>query len=231
MSDAVLITAAGTSQRMQIGKKEYLPFSSSDSEQSVLSEVVFRFAQSKLFSVILITVPSGDEEKAEQMVKKDLRVVPFFENKALKIIFAEGGATRKESVFKGLQALTAENPDFVFVHDGARPWISQALLKTIVEKTHELGAVVPAIPVIDTQKEIDETGKIIKHLERKTIKAVQTPQGFPFLKLLAAHASAAGDDKAYTDDSEIYALFAGDVYICEGERENKKVTFPEDLGY
>jgi 2-C-methyl-D-erythritol 4-phosphate cytidylyltransferase len=91
------------------------------------------------------------------------------------------------------------------------------------------GAAVPAIAAVDTQKETDASGRIVRHLDRSRVVAVQTPQGFRFSDLLDAHRRASGDGVAYTDDTEIWGRYVGDVYVCTGDRDNKKITFQEDL--
>ena len=94
----------------------------------------------------------------------------------------------------------------------------------------EKGACAPAVPVVDTCKETDAaTGAIVRHLPRARLAAVQTPQCFYFKKLLEAHRKAHNDGKTYTDDTEIWGAYEGDVYVCEGERTNVKITYKEDL--
>ena len=120
-------------------------------------------------------------------------------------------------------------PDAVLIHDGARPWITENIINAVIEKVLLFGAAVTATPATDTQKEVDKNGKITKHLRRENIFAVQTPQGFLFTPLLEAHQKACGDGNIYTDDTEIWAKYCGDVYICEGDIANKKITYKEDL--
>ena len=159
----------------------------------------------------------------------DTRLSSFFEKEKNGLHIVEGGATRQESVYKGLLPLADTGIAYILVHDGARPWVSGKVIASVLAATEQYGAAVPAIPVTDTQKEVDETGKIIRHLRRDRLAAVQTPQGFLFDKLLYAHRQACNDGNVYTDDSEIYAQYCAPVYICPGARENKKITYREDL--
>lgn len=226
-TNAALITAAGSSQRFG-EKKEYLAFGDNHSA-TVLSECLYTFISTGLFGQYIITVPHGDVEKAKASLFTDERLKTLAGSLENAVHLVEGGTSRQESVYRGLLQLPADSVSAVAVHDGARPWVSKELIAAVLTATETYGAAVPAIPVTDTQKEIDDTGKIIRHLVRDRIVAVQTPQGFRFDELLYAHRCAEHDGRCYTDDSEIYAAYCGPVYICAGSRENKKITYRSDL--
>ena len=226
-SNAVLITAAGSSQRFG-KKKEFLPLST-DTHISVLSSCLYAFVSTACFSRYVITVPQGQVETAYSLLIADTRLASFFGAHRDSLHIVEGGASRQESVYKGLLTLADKNITSILVHDGARPWVSAEVITSVLTATEQYGAAVPAISVTDTQKEVDETGKIIRHLRRDRLAAVQTPQGFRFEALLYAHRQACNDGNTYTDDSEIYAEYCDAVHICPGSRENKKITYREDL--
>ena len=226
-NNAVLITAAGNSQRFG-EKKEFLPLSS-DTHTSVLSACLYAFVSTAQFSSYVITVPKGQVETACSLLIADTRLSSFFDTQRDKLHIVEGGTTRQESVYKGLLTLADKNITCILVHDGARPWVSGEVITSVLTATEQYGAAVPGISVTDTQKEVDETGRIIRHLKRNRIVAVQTPQGFRFEALLHAHRNASNDGNTYTDDSEIYAEYCSSVRICPGARENKKITYREDL--
>ena len=227
MNNAILITAAGTSQRFG-EKKEFLPLST-DTHISVLSACLHAFVSAACFSYYVITVPYGQIETAYSLLTSDIRLSSFFDTHRNNFHIVEGGTSRAESVYKGLSVLADKSITYILVHDGARPWVSGKMITSVLAATEKYGAAVPAISVTDTQKEVDETGKIIRHLRRDRLAAVQTPQGFRFDKLLYAHRQACHDSNVYTDDSEIYAQYCGSVHICPGARENKKITYREDL--
>ena len=226
-NNAALITAAGSSQRFG-EKKEFLPLST-NMNISVLSACLYAFVATGYFSRYVITVPLGQIEASYSLLAADTRLSSFFTMHRDSLHIVEGGATRQESVYKGLLTLANKNITYVLVHDGARPWLPGEVIASVLTETEKYGAVVPAISVTDTQKEVDETGRIIRHLRRDRLAAVQTPQGFRFEALLYAHRQACNDGNIYTDDSEIYAEYCGSVYICPGVRENKKITYREDL--
>jgi len=226
-NSAVLITAAGSSQRFG-EKKEFLPLYS-DTHTSVLSACLYAFVSTGYFSRYVITVPQGNVDIAYSLITADTRLSSFLDTHRDKLHIIEGGANRQKSVYKGLLTLADKNITYILVHDGARPWVSGEVITSVMAATEKYGAAVPAIAVTDTQKEVDETGRIIRHLRRDRLAAVQTPQGFPFEPLFSAHRQACNDGNTYTDDSEIYARYCAPVYICPGARENKKITYREDI--
>src|SRR6185437_4511420 len=91
-----------------------------------------------------------------------------------------GGATRQASVHAGLEALVAEKPDIVLIHDAARPFVSQALIARAIEAAGRTGAAIPTVPVADTIKLIDDGGNIAATPERARLRIAQTPQAFRF---------------------------------------------------
>lgn len=227
MNNAVLITAAGASERFG-EKKEFLPLNV-EQHISVLSACLYAFVSAQRFSYYVITVPAGQVEAAYELLSADIRLSHFFADCNNVLYIIEGGESRQQSVLKGLCTLEDKNIGTILVHDGARPWISHEVITAVLSATERYGAAVPAVPTIDTQKEADASGKIIRHLRRDHLVAVQTPQGFNFDKLLSAHRCACRDGKVYTDDSEIYAQYSDPVYICTGLRQNKKITYREDF--
>ena len=233
---AAVITAAGKSERMKIGtKKEYLKLPEYGEGVTVLSECLFKFLQTGLFSVLTITLPAKDIPEINNLIFNDKRIKKTLLEKNTKIIFTAGADTRQASVFNALtelEELKEKNEadfNFVLIHDGARPWVSPELIKRVSDEVSKNEAVIPGYQAVDTQKIADKSGKITQHLKRSSVYSVQTPQGFDFEKILEAHKQALGNGKDYTDDSEIYAEFAGDVFICTGEVSNKKITFKEDI--
>ena len=232
MNIGLIITAAGASTRFGCKKKEYLPLD--DNTNTVLSKSVETFLKTNLFSSLVITIPAGDENNAIKAlsISSFVKTFLFDEKSKITFAFAIGGKTRQESVFNGLKKLSSisqTQPDIVLIHDGARPWVTENIIQDVIKKTMIYGAAVPAIPAVDTQKIVDDSGKITHHLKRKYVYAVQTPQAFEFARLLEAHTRACNDYTEYTDDTEIWAAYYGDIYISQGDIANKKITFQSDL--
>jgi 2-C-methyl-D-erythritol 4-phosphate cytidylyltransferase/2-C-methyl-D-erythritol 2,4-cyclodiphosphate synthase len=143
---------------------------------------------------------------------------------------AFGGATRQASVRAGLEALAAQRPEIVLVHDAARPFATRALIARAIAAARASGAAVPALPVTDTVKTIDADGFVEATLDRKRLRTIQTPQGFAFAPLLEAHrkAAAAGRDD-FTDDAALAEWAGMKVAVFEGDPGNIKITNPQDF--
>ena len=192
-----------------------------------------RYSGDFILSRLIITIPPEADHKVKAL--KALYASSFVRDRlteaGLKPEFVVGGSDRSESVFRALEYLAGKNePDIVLVHDAARPFVSPALIRRVLHLCAEKGAAAPAVPPVDTCKETDETGcRITRHLQRSRLAAVQTPQGFRFKPFFEAHKKARTDGKTYTDDTEIWGVYAGDVFLCEGERSNMKITYKEDL--
>ncbi len=241
-SVAVILTAAGTSSRFGTGeKKEYLPLASNlfpETEGTVLSSSAEAFISYfsnnntyQLQNLIITITPNSDESIAYNALTKSEYVKTALRTMNIQPIFIEGNNSRQGSVFCALEYLHSLNTfcDIVLIHDAARPFVSKEIIKKVTIQANEKGASVPSITPVDTQKEISAEGRIIRHLQRSNLAAVQTPQGFDFIKLYAAHKKASEDGNIYTDDTEIWGTYIGDVYTVEGSENNTKITFRQDM--
>ncbi len=141
-----------------------------------------------------------------------------------------GGATRQASVRAGLEALRATRPDFVLIHDAARPFLTGALITRAIDAAAEHGAAVPAIPVADTVKKVDERETVTETLDRSRLRLVQTPQAFAFDLIIEAHhrAAAAGRED-FTDDAALAEWAGHRVTVFPGETTNVKLTTNDDF--
>ncbi|MEH2608789.1 bifunctional 2-C-methyl-D-erythritol 4-phosphate cytidylyltransferase/2-C-methyl-D-erythritol 2,4-cyclodiphosphate synthase [Bradyrhizobium sp. AZCC 1693] len=141
-----------------------------------------------------------------------------------------GGATRQASVHAGLEALAAEKPDIVLIHDAARPFVTPAVISRAIDAAGRTGAAVPAIPVTDTIKQISETGDVEATPERARLRIAQTPQAFRFDVILDAHRRAARDGRSdFTDDAALAEWAGLTVATFEGDPANMKLTTSEDF--
>lgn len=230
---AVIVTAAGSSTRMGGDKKEFLP--TAHTKGTVLSAATEPFFSACPVEALVITLAPGSGTEGIEKTKKALFASPilqdiFAQDSSPKLFFTEGGATRQESVFKGLLLLQEKYPvDVVLIHDGARPFITANVISKVYKKVLEQGAAACGVPPVDTQKEVDKEGKILRHLNRSSLISIQTPQGFLFKPLLEAHIQASTDGIIYTDDTAIWNTYVGSVFVTEGCSENKKITYPEDI--
>ena len=138
-----------------------------------------------------------------------------------------GGAARQDSVRLGLEALAASAPELVLIHDGARPMVSAALIDRVIAGLKDADGVIPAVPVIDTLKRVGADGKVGETVARDNLVRAQTPQGFRFSAILAAHRKLAGE--TFTDDAAVLERAGQRVITVAGDEGNIKVTTMDDL--
>ena len=143
---------------------------------------------------------------------------------------AWGGATRQASVRAGLEALAAAAPQFVLIHDAARPFLSEALIARAIAAARQHRAAIPAVAITDTVKKIDDQGAVTQTLDRSRLRVVQTPQAFAYDLIMDAHrrAAAAGRDD-FTDDAALAEWAGHRVSVFEGESGNVKLTTNDDF--
>lgn len=138
-----------------------------------------------------------------------------------------GGAERQESVRLGLEALTAEAPDTVLIHDAARPFVPAAVIDRVLDALAGSAAALPVLPVVDTLKRgVD--GHVEATVPRDGLWRAQTPQGFRFADILTAHRAAAGGPPA-TDDAALAERAGIPVALVDGAEEAGKLTTAEDF--
>jgi 2-C-methyl-D-erythritol 4-phosphate cytidylyltransferase/2-C-methyl-D-erythritol 2,4-cyclodiphosphate synthase len=142
----------------------------------------------------------------------------------------DGGATRQDSVRAGLEALAAQSPDIVLIHDAARPFVTTAVISRAIEAADPTGAAVPAVAVTDTIKLVGDGGHVEATPARARLRIAQTPQAFRFDAILEAHRSAKriGRDD-FTDDAALAEWAGLTVATFEGDPANMKLTTPEDF--
>ncbi len=140
-----------------------------------------------------------------------------------------GGDTRQMSVLAGLEALADFAPDQVLIHDAARPFVSEDMVKGVVAGLLEEEAVLPVTMVIDTIKR-SENGRTVGGTEDRTeLYAAQTPQGFRYRTILAAHRKAAAYSDRFTDDAAIAEWARVPVALAYGSTDNIKITTAADF--
>ena len=141
-----------------------------------------------------------------------------------KVEVVPGGERRQDSVRRGLNAIG--DAEWAIVHDGARPCIDAEMIEEGLLAARETGAAAPATPLSDTVKEVDDSGMVVRTLERGRLRAAQTPQVFSTALLRQAHEQVRED---VTDDAAMIEMTGGAVRLFPGSAENLKVTTPLDL--
>lgn len=138
-----------------------------------------------------------------------------------------GGDERKDSVRQGLEALAGEKPRFVLIHDAARPLVPRAVTARVIEALRSgADAAIPFVPVADTLRRREKDGRWTL-VPRDNLHRAQTPQGFRFDAILAAHKAHAGEN--VTDDMALAELAGLRVVSVQGDESNLKITTPEDF--
>jgi 2-C-methyl-D-erythritol 4-phosphate cytidylyltransferase/2-C-methyl-D-erythritol 2,4-cyclodiphosphate synthase len=141
-----------------------------------------------------------------------------------------GGEARHDSVRAGLMALRAANPEYVIIHDAARPFVSHAVIDRVLAALDQHAGAIAALSVTDTLKRAGAHGLIAETVERSGLWRAQTPQGFHFAAILAAHEAATAADRFdFTDDAAIAEWAGLAVALVPGEAQNIKITTAEDL--
>lgn len=210
---AVIIVAAGRGQRFGPGTpKQYLEVSG----KTLIRHAVAAFAAHPAIDAVLPVIHQDDAET----LGKALDGLDYLPPVA-------GGAERQQSVLNGLEALSTFAPDKVLVHDAARPMISSALIDRVLLALDTSDGVIPALQVVDTLKRADAAGMITDTVPRDGLWRAQTPQGFGFDALLAAHRSVAG--QTLTDDAAVMEAAGHRIALVAGDENNIKVTTPDDL--
>ncbi len=206
---AAIVVAAGRGSRAGEGApKQYRMLAG----QPVLSRSLAALASHPGISHVVAAIHPDDGEAFAEAAQ-GLGALPV-----------HGGATRQDSVRRGLEALADFAPDLVLIHDAARPLLPHDVIDRLLDALAENDGAVPALPVVDSLRtgETHADGEV----DRSRLKRVQTPQAFRYAAIRAAHAKAAPDA---TDDVTV-ALAAGlSVAFVEGNERLAKLTYPTDF--
>lgn len=218
MQLSVIIPAAGLGRRMGDIKKPYLDLAG----KPILAHTLMVFQRCPLVDKIVVVAAPGDEQACAQNV-----ITPYGIGKADQV--AAGGETRQESVFNGLQMVSADT-DMVMVHDCARPFVTEDMIQNTLDAASECGAATVAVPVKDTIKEADDDGFVVNTLDRQRLWSIQTPQTFKYDLLLRAHLQAREKNIQATDDASLIEELGGHVVkLVMGDYQNIKITTPGDI--
>ncbi|WP_415233818.1 2-C-methyl-D-erythritol 4-phosphate cytidylyltransferase [Pseudorhodobacter sp.] len=208
MTSAVIITAAGRGSRAggDVPKQWQMLGGA-----AVLQHTVAAFRAISGFSTIVVTLHPDDRARAATLGPGVHCVL--------------GAGTRAQSVKNALEALVGLNIETVFIHDGARPFASLAMINRLRDALRTHKAAAPALAVTDALWR-GENGRVMAVQSRAHLFRAQTPQAFHFAEILAAHRSHAGDA---ADDVEVARAAGLEVAIVDGDEENIKITLPGDF--
>ena len=210
--DAVIV-AAGRGLRLGGAlPKQFLPLGG----RTVVARSLDAFLGHPSIRRVVVAIGAGDEALFAEAVGE----------RVARVRTVTGGETRQASVKAALEALSDDPPARVLVHDAARPFVTAALIDRVAGALDLSAAVVPGVPVADTLKRVAD-GAVAATVPRDGLVAVQTPQGFHFAALLAAHQRMMTD--MATDDGGVMEAAGHGVAVVEGERTNYKITTADDL--
>jgi 2-C-methyl-D-erythritol 4-phosphate cytidylyltransferase len=216
-----IIVAAGEGRR--IGgevPKTYLPVCG----RPMVLRTLDQFFSAQAIEEVVLVIAADEFLRCETMLRDDSGLAnrPW--------ILQSGGPTRQQSVKKGLEKIGSDT-DIVVIHDGARPFVSPALIDRCVQATRDKGAVVVGVPVRDTIKIVSNDRWVQTTLSRSSLWAIQTPQVFRKQWIVEAHDRAAREAFEATDDAMLVERIGKPVFVVDGESTNIKITTPEDVWF
>jgi 2-C-methyl-D-erythritol 4-phosphate cytidylyltransferase len=219
MRAAAVIVAAGEGSRRQGGApKAYVPIAG----RPLILHTLDRFRAAATIASVVLVINERDLEQCEAIFRTEES------GRAFPWIIQAGGASRQESVSRGLQKVALES-DVVVIHDGARPFVSSSLIDRCVHEARSRGAVVTGLPARDTIKIVSLTREVQSTPPRDALWEIQTPQAFQRELIVRAHAWATENGVYGTDDATLVERMRKPVYVLDGERTNIKITVPDDL--
>lgn len=212
-TDAILLMAGEGKRLHGPLKKQFLPDKNGDALFLSALKVLYAYP----FDRIVLVVPKGDLDLTKNLCKG------LFDER--RILLTEGSDSREGSAYCGLLTVKEFASDHVLIHDADRPFLSAALLERILSVKNAEEGIVPVLSVHDSVLSL-EGGT--RYVERKSLRRVQTPQLFPYRKLLAAFEKEEGDLPSFTDEGSIYLAAGERIRTVEGEERNIKITTNED---
>ena len=224
MKTTAIVLAGGRGKRMNSAvPKQFLMIK----DKPVLYYSLKAFEDSFIDSVILVAAEDDKEYCQQEIVNR------YGFKKVVSIV--AGGKERYHSVLNGIKA--AGECDYIFIHDGARPFVTQDMLARLLETVKESHACVAGMPVKDTIKIADDNGFIATTPKRELVWMIQTPQVFDFALIQKAYLKLEKDEYSLlqkgisiTDDAMVVEMLLGEkVKLVEGSYQNIKITTPEDL--
>ncbi len=215
---AAVIVAAGRGERagQADGPKQYRPIGG----RAVISHTLETFLSHPLVDLVAVAIHADDRELFALAAGLD----------ASRIITVVGGPTRQQSVRLGLLALAEHAPTHVLIHDAVRPFADSDLIARTIATIDDSEGALPAVPIADTLKREARDGTVAETVPRAGLYAAQTPQGFPFAPILAAHEKAHQAGRTdFTDDSAIAEWVRMPVRLVTGSPDNVKLTWARDI--
>ncbi len=187
----------------------------------LLARTLIPFQRSQWICEIILVAPPANVERVWDEIVRAHEI-----DKVKKVV--PGGRLRQDSVRLGLEA-AGPSWDLVLIHDGARPLVTVEMISRCVQETQGRGATFTGVPAIDTIKQVNGSGLVVRTLERERLWMVQTPQTFRHDLIVFAHRQAQQEGFIGTDDASLVERLGHEVWAIPGSYENIKVTTRMDL--
>jgi len=214
----VVIVAGGSGIRADTGDGELKQFRWVAGKPMLLHSVQTFMARPDVVSVVCVLPRRYAGDPPPWLFQCDLD----------RLAMSVGGKTRGESVANGLDDLPDE-AEIVLVHDAARPLVGDDTIDRVIQSVRGGTSAIAALPVVDTLKEVDADGMIVRTVERQGLWRAQTPQGFPRRVIVDVHRRARADRLSATDDAALCEHYGIAVRIVRGSERALKVTEPADF--
>ncbi len=212
MKTIALIVAAGRGKRFDSEKPKQYQYLGS---KTVLTHSLECMINHPLINEVRVIIHPEDMSLYNEVTEGLDLLDPVF-----------GGETRQESVLLGLESIKRRKPDIVIIHDAARPFVTDKIISSAIEKLYFTQGAIPAIEISDSLKKVSDN-IITVNVNRENIWRAQTPQVFRFNEIYEAHKNAIGKD--FTDDASVAENSNLTVSIVKGSENNIKITNSEDL--
>lgn len=216
MKTIAIILAGGKGKRMGAPvSKQFIEID----DKPVIYYTIKKFEEVEEINEIILVLPKDEIDYFKDNIQNR------FDFNISRII--EGGAERQDSVYNALRSV--EDADIVLIHDGARAFVTNEIIKNGIRYAKKYGAAAPGVMPKDTIKVKDKDSFSKDTPIRERLVAVQTPQCFNYSLIKECHENVKREKKIVTDDTMVVEQYGHNVYLYEGDYKNIKITTKEDL--
>jgi len=219
VTTVAIVAAGGSGTRLNASQpKQFLELAG----KPLLAHTVARFMRSSVIDRIVVVLPSKGFDRYEGLM------APWFKD-GTPLDMVPGGESRQDSVWRGLSTLEASFEGWIVVHDGARPLVTEEVIRDVVEAGKRFGGALAGLPVEETLKEVNAEAAVLGTIDRSRYYRAQTPQCFRHRILREALERARADGFLGTDEAQLVERTGAKVHMVSGSVKNLKVTTREHL--
>ena len=219
VTTVAIVPAGGSGTRLNASQpKQFLELAG----KPLLAHTVARFVSSPLIEEIVVVLPREGFDRYRGLM------APWFEE-VERLTMVPGGDSRQDSVWSGMSTLESSFEGWVVVHDGARPLVTEEVIREVVEAGKRFGGALAGLPVEETLKEVNTEAVVLGTIDRSRYYRAQTPQCFRHQVLREAFQRARADGFSGTDEAQLVERTGAPVHVVPGSVQNLKVTTREHL--